>query len=229
MLTDVRGELEDRYGKPPETVLHLLAVGEIRLMCERLGVAQLERKRVAMEEPKKAAPAPLKQAIPVRPGGLNTSRPPAPGWGAPSRFGTPQPARPAQPLAGRHGQPPQVAALNFSSRAALRDQPVSNASKAVREAVAPRPAEAPATKARQMKPLRDMVVFSFSEKLHAAPAAPGKGINVGALMKLVGRNAKDGAQLTPQGVLRWPLSSAKAEDVIREARDLLAALELSST
>lgn len=50
---------------------------------------------------------------------------------------------------------------------------------------------------------------------------------MGALMKLVGRNAKDGAQLTPQGVLRWPLSSAKAEDVIRETRDLLAALELS--
>ena len=229
VLTDVRGELEDRYGKPPETVLHLLAVGEIRLMCERLGVANLERKRVAGEEPKRAAAPPARQAFPVRPGGPNAPRPAAPGWGAPSRFGTPQPARPAQPLAGRHGQPPQVAALNFSSRAALREQPASNASKAVREAVAARTAEAPGAKAGQMKAMRDMLFLSFSEKLHAAPAEPGKGINVGAMMKLVGRNAKDGAQLTPQGVLRWPLSSAKAEDVIRETRDLLAALELSTT
>ena len=109
----------------------------------------------------------------------------------------------------------------------MRDQPASNASKAVREAVAPRPAEAPTAKAGQIKAMRDMLFLSFSEKLHAAPVEPGKGINVGALMKLVGRNAKDGAQLTPQGVLRWPLSSAKAEDVIRETRDLLAALELS--
>ena len=229
VLTDVRGELEDRYGKPPESVLHLLAVGEIRLMCERLAVANLERKRVPVEEPKKAAAPPAKQSIPVRPGGVGAPRPAAPGWGAPSRFGTPQPVRPAQPLAGRHGQPPHVAALNFSSRAALREQPASNASRAVREAVAPRPAEAPATKAGQMKAMRDMLFLSFSEKLHAAPAEPGKGINVGALMKLVGRNAKDGAQLTPQGVLRWPLSGAKAEDVIRETRDLLAALELSTS
>ncbi len=228
VLTDVRGELEDRYGKPPESVLHLLAVGEIRLVCERMGVVSLERKRVAVEEPRKAAAAPAKPITPTR--AALPPRPPAPGWGAPSRFST-QPTRPqppSQPLAGRHGQPPHVAALNFSSRAALRDQPTSNASKAVREAVSPRPADAPLAKAGQMKAMRDMVFLSFSEKLHAAPAEPGKGINVGALMKLVGRNAKDGAQLTPQGVLRWPLSSGKAEDVIRETRDLLAALELST-
>src|SRR5579875_2341706 len=66
VLTDVRGELEDRYGKPPESVLHLLAVGEIRLMCERLGVANLERKRVAMDEPKKPASQPTKPVVPVR-------------------------------------------------------------------------------------------------------------------------------------------------------------------
>ena len=231
VLTDVRGELEDRYGKPPDSVLHLLAVGEIRLVCERMGIVSLERKRVAVEEPKKLAAAPTLGAksapkmghpVPVRPA--------VPGWSSPSRFGT-QPGRPQlpnQPLAGRHGQAPHVAALNFSSRAALRDQPTSNASKAVREAVAPRPAEASLARAGQMKAMRDMVFLSFSEKLHAAPAEPGKGINVGALMKLVGRNAKDGAQLTPQGVLRWPLSSGKAEDVIRETRDLLAALELST-
>ena len=223
VLTDVRAELEDRYGKPPEAVLHLLAVGEIRLLCERLGIANLERKRVAMEEPKKAAP--VKSAVPVRP--ALPARPGMTSWGAPSRFGT-QPARPQPPLAGRHGQAPSVAALNFSSRAALNSAPTSNAAKAVRESVAPRPADSPVVaKAGQMKTMRDMLFLSFSEKLHAAPSEPGKGINVGALMKLVGRNAKDGAQLTPQGVLRWPLTSAKADDVIRETRDLLAALELS--
>ncbi len=236
VLTDVRGELEDRYGKPPESVLHLLAVGEIRLVCERLGVANLERKRVAVEEPKKPAVAPtlgasgshLRPAPKVGHPGSLPPRPGAPAWGAPSRFAT-QPARPQQPQAGRHGQAPQVAALNFSSRAALRETPGSNAAKAVREAVASRPADAPLAKAGQMKAMRDMLFLSFSEKLHAAPAEPGKGVNVGALMKLVGRSAKDGAQLTPQGVLRWPLTSAKAEDVIRETRDLLAALELSGS
>ena len=225
VLTDVRAELEDRYGKPPESVLHLLAVGEIRLLCERLGIVTMERKRVAMEEPKKAAApvktAPVRSAVPVRPA--------ASAWGSPSRFGTQAPQRPQQPLAGRHGQAPHVAALNFSSRAALSSASTTNAAKAVRESVAPRPAESPVVaKAGQMKAMRDMVFLSFSEKLHAAPAEPGKGVNVGALMRLVGRNAKDGAQLTPQGVLRWPLTSGKAEDVIRETRDLLAALELST-
>ncbi len=223
VLTDVRAELEDRYGKPPESVLHLLHVGEIRMLCERLGIANLERKRVAVEEPRKAAPAPVK--APARP--ATPPRPATPLWGTASRFGA-QPSRPQQPLAGRHGQPPHVAALNFSSRAALSGAASSNAAKAVRESVAPRAAESPVVaKAGQMKAMRDMLFLSFSEKLHAAPAEPGKGINIGAMMKLVGRSAKDGAQLTPQGVLRWPLTSAKAEDVIRETRDLLAALELS--
>ncbi len=226
VLTDVRAELEDRYGKPPESVLHLLAVGEIRLLCERLGVVTMERKRVAVEEPKKVAAPPLSRVAPSRPT-APPPRPPTPSWGTPNRFGTQPPIRPSQPLAGRHGQAPHVAALNFSSRAALTNAPVSNATKAVRESVAPRPAETPLAKAGQMKPMRDMLFLSFSEKLHNAPAEPGKGVNVGALMRLVGRNAKDGAQLTPQGVLRWPLSSAKAEDVIRDTRDLLAALELS--
>jgi transcription-repair coupling factor (superfamily II helicase) len=76
-----------------------------------------------------------------------------------------------------------------------------------------------------MKPMRDMLFITFSEKLHAAPAESGKGINVGALMKLVSRNAKSGAQLTPQGVLRWPLSGSSAETVLSETRELLAALE----
>ncbi len=56
MLTEIRDELQDRYGQPPENVQHLLAVGEIRLICERLSIAHIERKRVAVDEPKKAGP-----------------------------------------------------------------------------------------------------------------------------------------------------------------------------
>ena len=37
--------------------------------------------------------------------------------------------------------------------------------------------------------------------------------------------AKRGAQFTPQGTLRWPLPSAKAEDVLSETRALLDALD----
>ena len=97
VLTDVRAELEDRYGKPPEPVLHLLAVGEIRLLCERLGIAQMERKRVAVEEPKKPTAAPVK---------------PFPTRAVPSRWA---PAAPRAPLAGRHGQAPKL--RRFSSLA----------------------------------------------------------------------------------------------------------------
>jgi transcription-repair coupling factor (superfamily II helicase) len=47
-INDVRAELTDRYGTPPETVEHLLLAGLLRLECERVGVAQLDRKRVAV-------------------------------------------------------------------------------------------------------------------------------------------------------------------------------------
>ena len=43
-------------------------------------------------------------------------------------------------------------------------------------------------------------------------------IDPGTLMRLVSRNTKRGAQFTPQGILRWPLTSAKAEDVLTETR-----------
>ena len=43
-------------------------------------------------------------------------------------------------------------------------------------------------------------------------------------MKLVARNSKRGAQFTPQGILRWPLTSAKAEEVLAETRALLDSL-----
>jgi transcription-repair coupling factor (superfamily II helicase) len=201
-LTEVRAELEDRYGKPPDSVLHLLIAGEIRLTCEMLGIAQIERKRMLIEEPKKAAPAP------ARP---NVQKPSFGSWST-------QPQRPL--LAGRHGQAPQTANLQFSTRAAA-SRPVTNATVALRETAAARPA---AVQAGKMRPMREMLYITFSDKLHAAPQDDSKGINVGGLMKLVARNAKNGARLTPQGTLRWPLSSAQADVVLAETRELLEML-----
>jgi transcription-repair coupling factor (superfamily II helicase) len=137
-LADVRAELQDRYGTPPETVLNLLAAGEIRLHCEQLGVSQLDRKRTQIELP--------------NPNG-NKKTP----------------------------------------------------------------------------------IKSFVEMLHVKFAAvnadrshftgDSRTVDPAMLMKLVSRNAKRGAQFTPQGTLRWPLPSAKAEDVLSETRALLDALD----
>jgi transcription-repair coupling factor (superfamily II helicase) len=210
-LTEVRAELEDRYGKPPDAVLHLLIAGEIRLTCELLGIAQIERKRTLIEEPKKPAPAPVR---------ANVQKPTFGSWS------TSQPQRP--PLAGRHGQAPQTANLQFSTRAAAT-RPVTNATVALRETAASRPANTPAAQAGKLRPMREMLYITFSEKLHAAPQEDGKGVNVGALMKLIARNAKNGAQLTPQGTLRWPLSSANADVVLAETRELLEMLRPQNT
>jgi transcription-repair coupling factor (superfamily II helicase) len=135
-LADVRAELQDRYGTPPEAVLNLLAAAEIRLNCEQLGISQLDRKRTQIELP--------------NPNGN-------------------------------------------------KKQPIK----------------------------------SFVEMLHvkfaAVNASPDElahaAINPAMLMKLVSRNAKRGAQFTPQGTLRWPLPSAKAEDVLAETRALLDSLD----
>jgi len=206
VLTDVRAELQDRYGAPPESVLHLLAAGEIRLTCERLGIAQVERKRTAVEESKKPAPPPTK----------------APAYTRQWQAGTAP-----QYLAGRHGQAPQTANLQFSTRT-VANRPETNATRAAREIAGQRPANAPLAQAGKIRAMRDMLYVTFSEKLHAAPAEEGKGVNVGALMKLVARNAKNGAQLTPQGTLRWPLTSAQADVVLAETRELLAALDVQA-
>jgi transcription-repair coupling factor (superfamily II helicase) len=151
-LADVRAELQDRYGTPPEAVLNLLAAAEIRLHCEQLGIAQLDRKRTQIET------------------------------GPPKIQGT-----------GR------------------------NQIKIVQKAFV------------------EMLNIKFAEKLSGgAPAtAPGvapakeRMVEPGALMRLISRNAKRGAQFTPQGVLRWPLTSAKAEDVLAETRALLDSLDTS--
>jgi transcription-repair coupling factor (superfamily II helicase) len=194
-LTEVRAELQDRYGEPPESVLHLLAAGEIRLTCERLGMAQIERKRVLMER----SDAPKKSTLPAKP--------------------VPQRAT----LPGRFGQAPQTANLSFSTRS-VANRPVTNATLALRETVAAKLTSRPLAQAGQNRPMREMLYVTFSEKLHAAPAEDGQGIDAGKLMKLVARNAKNGAQLTPQGVLRWPLSGSVADVVLRETRELLEML-----
>jgi transcription-repair coupling factor (superfamily II helicase) len=51
--------------------------------------------------------------------------------------------------------------------------------------------------------------------------APDAGIDPGHLMRLVAKNAKKGAQFTPQGVLRFPLVSSKPDEVLIEFRLLL--------
>jgi len=137
-LADVRAELQDRYGTPPETVLNLLAAGEIRLHCEQLGISQLDRKRTQVElpNPNGNKKAPIKTFVEM----LHV----------------------------------KFAAVN-ADQATLAQAPV----------------------------------------------------NPSTLMKLVSRNTKRGAQFTPQGTLRWPLPSAKAEDVLSETRALLDALDVS--
>jgi transcription-repair coupling factor (superfamily II helicase) len=135
-LADVRAELQDRYGTPPEAVLNLLAAGEIRLHCEQLGISQLDRKRTQIElpNPNGNRKTPIKSFI-------------------------------------------EMLHVKFAAVNATPD-----------------------------------------ELAHAA-------IDPAMLMKLVSRNAKRGAQFTPQGTLRWPLPSAKAEDVLSETRALLDSLE----
>jgi transcription-repair coupling factor (superfamily II helicase) len=135
-LAEVREELQDRYGTPPEAVLNLLAAGEIRLRCEQLGISQLDRKRTQIELP--------------NPNGN-------------------------------------------------RKQP--------------------------LKSFVEMLHVKFAA-VNADPDVLAKAaVDPAMLMKLVSRNAKRGAQFTPQGTLRWPLPSAKAEDVLAETRALLDALE----
>src|SRR5246500_799764 len=102
-IADVRAELEDRYGPVPDSVRHLLDAALLRIECERVGVAQVDRKR-------------------------------------------------------------------------------------------------------------DQLHIKFTENA---------GIDPGRLMKLVAKNAKRGAQFTPQGLLRYPLASPKPDDVLVEVRALL--------
>ena len=146
-IDDVRSELHDRYGKPPESVLNLLAAGELRLKCEQLGIAQLDRKRTQVELP-------------------NPN--------------------------GNKKQPLKIFVEMLHLRFAVPESPNGN---------------------------------------HPGlgnPALAHAGVDPSLLMKLVARNAKRGAQFTPQGILRWPLTSSKADEVLAETRALLDSLESSA-
>ncbi len=44
-IDEVRAELEDRYGAPPDATVYLLEAARLRLECERMGIAQVDRKR----------------------------------------------------------------------------------------------------------------------------------------------------------------------------------------
>ncbi|MDP9050030.1 MAG: transcription-repair coupling factor, partial [Acidobacteriota bacterium] len=154
-LADVRAELQDRYGDPPESVLNLLTAGSLRLLCERLGIAQLDRKRTQIEVP---------------------------------AAGT------------KHGGGPQHTML-------MRHQPAKVAAKTFVE----------------MLHIRFAAAAADTSQLGSTSLARS-AVDPAAMMKLVARNSKRGAQFTPQGVLRWPLTSAKADVVLEETRALLESL-----
>jgi transcription-repair coupling factor (superfamily II helicase) len=44
-VNEVRAEIEDRYGAPPDATVYLLEAAMLRLECERIGIAQVDRKR----------------------------------------------------------------------------------------------------------------------------------------------------------------------------------------
>ena len=105
-VNEVRAEMEDRYGAPPDATVYLLEAATLRLECERIGIAQVDRKRGELQ-------------------------------------------------------------------------------------------------------------IRFMENAAVDPAH---------LMQLVSRNAKRGAQFTPQGLLKFPLRATRPDDVLLEIRELLANL-----
>ena len=44
-VAEIRAELDDRYGTPPDATVYLLEAASMRLECERIGIAQIDRKR----------------------------------------------------------------------------------------------------------------------------------------------------------------------------------------
>jgi transcription-repair coupling factor (superfamily II helicase) len=44
-IDEIRSEMQDRYGKLPDATVYLLEAGFLRLRCEALGIAQVDRKR----------------------------------------------------------------------------------------------------------------------------------------------------------------------------------------
>ncbi len=105
-ISEIRAEMEDRYGALPDPTVFLLEAAQLRLECERLGIAQIDRKRSELQ-------------------------------------------------------------------------------------------------------------IRFTENATVDPTH---------LMKLVARNAKRGAQFTPQGLLKLPLTAARPDEVLLEIRELLGGL-----
>jgi transcription-repair coupling factor (superfamily II helicase) len=105
-VNEVRAEMEDRYGAPPDATVYLLEAALLRLDCERMGIAQVDRKRGELH-------------------------------------------------------------------------------------------------------------IRFMENPSVDPAH---------LMRLVSRNARRGAQFTPQGVLKYPLAASRPDEVLLEIRELLSTL-----
>jgi len=106
-MIELRAEMQDRYGAPPDATVYLLEAAELRLECERLGIAQVDRKRNDLH-------------------------------------------------------------------------------------------------------------LRFTDKAVVDPAL---------LMRVVARNAKRGAQFTPQGVFRYPLRATRSDEILLELRELLSSLE----
>ena len=52
------------------------------------------------------------------------------------------------------------------------------------------------------------------------------GIDPQQLMRLVARNAKRGAQFTPQGLLKYPLAATRSDEIMLEIHELIADLQL---
>jgi transcription-repair coupling factor (superfamily II helicase) len=48
-LADLRSEMEDRYGPLPDATVYLLEAASLRLECERMGVAQIDRRRSELQ------------------------------------------------------------------------------------------------------------------------------------------------------------------------------------
>jgi len=105
-VAEVRAEMEDRYGAPPDATVYLLEAAMVRLECERMGIAQVDRKRSEIQ-------------------------------------------------------------IRFMENSSVDPQ---------------------------------------------------------VLMRLVARNAKKGAQFTPQGLLKYPLTATRPDEILLEIHDVLASL-----
>ena len=239
-VAEIRDELTDRYGDIPETVVNLLAAGEIRLLSEQLGIVSIDRKRTSIEETSataaasapRAAVAQQRPAAPLPPARPATPQAPQRYVPAsnPNRFG-PSPIQPLRP--GQISKPaPPVRPLQFGTRTVAQRE-VTNATLAARAAV--RTTNAPMlAQAGKIKSMRDMLFLRFADTSasdtfsNPGRSRHGMGADPETLMRLVSRNSKGGASFTPEGVLRWPLTSPKAEDVLRETRDLLDQLRPAS-